>query len=77
MSLPYEKELEERLAAMQIQLDKKKAWNDELSAQLDELINCVYGFFTSDKRLFYAGQAANFGWRVRDTLKPWRANEIK
>jgi hypothetical protein len=25
MSLPYEKELEERLAAMQIQLDKKKA----------------------------------------------------
>jgi hypothetical protein len=68
----YEKELEERLAAMQIQLNERDrrieeltAQNDGLSAQLDELkVNCVYGFFTSSKRLFYAGRAEHFGQRI-------------
>lgn len=65
MPTPDEKELEERLSTMQIQLDEANAQNNELTAQLDELkINCVYGFFTSGKRLFYAGKAEHFGRRI-------------
>jgi hypothetical protein len=52
MSSSYIKELEERLAAIQKERDDLK-------------INCVYGFFTSDKRLFYAGQTEHFGQRIQ------------
>lgn len=47
MSSAYVKQLEERLAKMQKELDDLK-------------INCVYGIVTSDKRLFYAGQTEAF-----------------